>query len=512
MVEWFDLLPKRNKNMSDEDIKKDSKKTKGLFARARSLSQLKGKKEKGKEASEETSPRRRSIEEDEKRSVSPDGERSQEGTPPLENKREKGKGKEKKGALTKSTSNEDLKGSGDEGPPTPKKSSSTDSIVKPTNGEPEKIMKRSKKRVSSKDGEAVGKRSPSGKKRDKSSKGERKSKGKGKEKERKEKEPKEKSPSSSSSRDPSKPKEKEDESRQIARKIPSLSRMKMSKMATNQNDNEKEKDSEDGKLSLDEPVKILPRNRSKVHSTKSATITPNNNRGNDTSRVVQSVALPIEKPLSLNMVVDRDTVRIPLVQAHLRREGRLSKASVMKIFELALATFREEPNVLMIEAPCCVFGDLHGQFYDLMNLLDLSGTPPNTQCLFLGDYVDRGMFGLETVLYLLSFKVNFPKMFWMLRGNHESRQITQNFNFQRECVVKYGEDVYDLCMQVFDALPLAAVVQADFGNFFCVHGGIGPDVMQLRDIQSIDRFVFVFVVLIILRICLSFHFIYFPLL
>ena len=126
----------------------------------------------------------------------------------------------------------------------------------------------------------------------------------------------------------------------------------------------------------------------------------------------------------------------------------MEREAVIKIFELALAIFREEPNVLMIEAPCCVFGDLHGQFYDLMNLLDLSGTPPNTQCLFLGDYVDRGMFGLETVLYLLSFKINFPKMFWMLRGNHESRQITQNFNFHRECVVKYGEDVYDLCMQV----------------------------------------------------------------
>jgi len=142
----------------------------------------------------------------------------------------------------------------------------------------------------------------------------------------------------------------------------------------------------------------------------------------------------------------------------------------------------------MIEAPCHCYGDFHGQFYDLMNLMDLSGTPPSTQCLFLGDYVDRGMFGLETVLYLFSFKINFPKMFWMLRGNHESRHITQNFNFHRECVVKYGEDVYELCMQAFDALPLAAVVKADFGNFFCVHGGIGPDVMRLSDIQSIDRF------------------------
>jgi serine/threonine-protein phosphatase 2B catalytic subunit len=237
-----------------------------------------------------------------------------------------------------------------------------------------------------------------------------------------------------------------------------------------------------------EPVKAIPqKSRIKVHTTKSAHVV-NQRGGSDTSRVVQSVALPIDKPLSLEMAVDEGNVRMPLVQSYLRREGKLSLEAITKVLELALEILREEPNVLTIDAPCCVFGDLHGQFYDLMNLLELSGTPPNTQCLFLGDYVDRGMFGIETIIYLLSFKINNPKMFWLLRGNHESRQITDNFNFHRECQVKYNEDVYDLCMKVFDSMPLAAVVRADFGNFFCVHGGIGPDVTKLRDIKKIDRF------------------------
>ncbi len=339
-----------------------------------------------------------------------------------------------------------------------------------------------KKSIVDKKGDEKFEKKPKKKSTKKSSKERpKKEKPKGKEKE------KEKEPSPVIAKKDS----EDEERRQLARKIPSLSRFKNSRPENPESGSSSAASSTDGQGARDSklpPLANLPaKGRVKIHSTKSHQITM---QGPDTSRVVTSVARPIDKPLPLNMVFESDDcerVRIPLVLAHLRREGKLSIEAVLKIFEKSLEILKAEGNVLTIQSPCTVFGDVHGQFYDVINLLEISGAPPQTQCLFLGDYVDRGMFGLETILYLLSYKINFPQYFWLLRGNHESRQITQNFNFHKECCIKYNQEVYDAAMAVFDALPLAAIVQTNFGNFFCVHGGIGPDVLKVRDIRKIDR-------------------------
>ena len=77
-----------------------------------------------------------------------------------------------------------------------------------------------------------------------------------------------------------------------------------------------------------------------------------------------------------------------------------------------------------------IVGDIHGQFYDLCNMIEKAGKPPETNYLFLGDYVDRGIYGTEVVLLLCCLKLCYPSKVLLLRGNHESRSMTENFTFR----------------------------------------------------------------------------------
>jgi serine/threonine-protein phosphatase 2B catalytic subunit len=90
----------------------------------------------------------------------------------------------------------------------------------------------------------------------------------------------------------------------------------------------------------------------------------------------------------------------------------------------------------------------------------------------LGDYVDRGLLGVEVVLLLCAIKLNEPKSFVILRGNHESRSMTESFTFREEVLEKYDVQTYDLFMEVFDALPISALIAK---KYLAMHGGIGPE-------------------------------------
>ena len=134
-----------------------------------------------------------------------------------------------------------------------------------------------------------------------------------------------------------------------------------------------------------------------------------------------------------------------------------------------------------------IVGDLHGQFFDLLNLLSpaIGGSPPQTSYIFLGDFVDRGHNSVETLTLLLCLKLKYPGHITLLRGNHETRQITQVYGFYDECLRKYGNaSAWRHCVQCFDTFSLAAIIDS---RVLCVHGGLSPDVRTLDQIRAIDR-------------------------
>jgi serine/threonine-protein phosphatase 4 catalytic subunit len=163
-----------------------------------------------------------------------------------------------------------------------------------------------------------------------------------------------------------------------------------------------------------------------------------------------------------------------------------TESEVQILCQKAIEILAEEPSVMNFPSPVTIVGDIHGQFYDLRELFFVGGPAPETNYLFMGDYVDRGFYSLETFLFLLALKVRYPARLTMLRGNHESRQTSsQAYGFYDECLRKYGNpNVWKMGADVFDCLSLSAVVE---NRIFCVHGGLSPVIQSLDQRKVLER-------------------------
>ncbi len=160
---------------------------------------------------------------------------------------------------------------------------------------------------------------------------------------------------------------------------------------------------------------------------------------------------------------------------------------------LELEVFFKAGGRSHLQAPIKICGDIHGQYYDLLRLFEYGGFPPESNYLFLGDYVvgfplagaadlqDRGKQSLETICLLLAYKIKYPENFFILRGNHECASINRIYGFYDECKRRYNIKLWKTFTDCFNCLPIAAIIDE---KIFTMHGGLSPGTDSLFSVSN----------------------------
>eukprot|EP01080_Neovahlkampfia_damariscottae_P007765 gene7765-12235_t len=185
--------------------------------------------------------------------------------------------------------------------------------------------------------------------------------------------------------------------------------------------------------------------------------------------------------------IDINVILTKLLEVRGSRPGKLVNLSENDIKGIVLKSkeiFSGQPTLLELEAPIKICGDVHGQYYDLLRLFEYGGFPPESNYLFLGDYVDRGKQSLETICLLLAYKIKYPENFFLLRGNHECASINRIYGFYDECKRRYSVKLWKTFTECFNCMPVAAIVDE---KIFCMHGGLSPELHNMEQIRKVIR-------------------------
>jgi len=162
----------------------------------------------------------------------------------------------------------------------------------------------------------------------------------------------------------------------------------------------------------------------------------------------------------------------------------LTESEIKYLCYTSKEIFLSQPILLELITPIKICGDVHGQYYDLLRLFEYGGYPPQSNYLFLGDYVDRGKQSLETVCLLLAYKIKYPENFFMLRGNHECSAINRIYGFYDECKKRFSVKLWKIFTDCFNCLPVAALLDE---KILCMHGGLSKDMNKFEEIKKIVR-------------------------
>ena len=182
--------------------------------------------------------------------------------------------------------------------------------------------------------------------------------------------------------------------------------------------------------------------------------------------------------------VDGLITRLLEVKGKKSGKVKLTGEELRYLCEKSRNIFLDQTTLLELEAPVNICGDVHGQYYDLLRIFELGQFPPYANYLFLGDYVDRGKQSIETIALLLCYKIKYPENFFLLRGNHECQNINRIYGFYDECVKRYNVGLWKLFSTVFNALPVAALIDE---KILCMHGGLSPELKNLEQIRKLNR-------------------------
>jgi diadenosine tetraphosphatase ApaH/serine/threonine PP2A family protein phosphatase len=186
-------------------------------------------------------------------------------------------------------------------------------------------------------------------------------------------------------------------------------------------------------------------------------------------------------------------------QALPRAAFMFRKEHVIELAKECQSILESQPIISKVRTPVKIYGNLHGNFQDLMRFFDLWKSPTENALggdidsfayVFLGNYVDRGNRSLETICLLLALKLKYPDQIHLLRGNHEDRLINAVYGFGEECKTRLQENIEDpdsvfqALNNCFAWLPLATIIE---DKIICIHAGIGPNITKSEDIYKIHR-------------------------
>nr|CDQ00188.1 Bm10870, isoform m [Brugia malayi] len=179
-------------------------------------------------------------------------------------------------------------------------------------------------------------------------------------------------------------------------------------------------------------------------------------------------------------------ISIRLLNAGLRKGTHLRRIvkeeELIGLLQETKAVLQSQNTFTEINTPVVVCGDIHGQYNDMLRIFDKCGFPPESNYLFLGDYVDRGKQSIETVCLLFCFKIKYPENFFLLRGNHECAGINRVYGFYEEVNRRYRS--VRLWEDTFNYLPYAACIA---GKILCMHGGLSPKLNDFDSLRNIKR-------------------------
>jgi serine/threonine-protein phosphatase PP1 catalytic subunit len=185
--------------------------------------------------------------------------------------------------------------------------------------------------------------------------------------------------------------------------------------------------------------------------------------------------------LDVNDCIDK------LLEAKGQKPGKqvqIAEGQVRALCTSCREVFLGQPSFLELEAPLKICGDIHGQYHDLLRLFEYGGFPPESNYLFLGDYVDRGKSSVEVMTLQFSYKSKYPENFFLLRGNHECASITRIYGFYDDCKRRYNIKLWKAFCDVFNTMPCCGCIDE---KILCMHGGLSPEINNLQDINKVVR-------------------------